>query len=234
MSSITNIESTDLITDSRADLNNNFSALNTDKIETSVIDTDPTLAADSDAKLPSQKAVKAYVDAGGNVNATETTKGISQIATDAQIVADTDIGSTGASLFVIPSKLNTQIDAKIAAGGASYASGVTTHDISSVLSTTIAHGLGATPTFVNVIGTFVDAGTDSRAEGTIVGATQYAIYSAVDNAFNTNTGAAFRLHESTTRYNTGTLTVDATNITIAWSKTGTPTGTANLLWVAQK
>lgn len=65
MSSITNIEESDLITNSRADINNNFAALNTDKIETSVIDTDTTLAANSDAKIPSQKAVKAYVDAGG-------------------------------------------------------------------------------------------------------------------------------------------------------------------------
>ena len=63
MSTITTIQSSDLITNSRADLNNNFTALNSDKMETSVLDTDTTLAADSDAKIPSQKAVKAYVDA---------------------------------------------------------------------------------------------------------------------------------------------------------------------------
>ena len=66
MSSIVTIEDGTLITDSRADINNNFSALNTDKVETSVIDTDTTLAADSDAKLASQKAVKAYIDTGGS------------------------------------------------------------------------------------------------------------------------------------------------------------------------
>lgn len=63
MSSITTIQATDLITDGRADINNNFTALNTDKMETSVLDTDTSLAANSDAKIPSQKAVKAYVDA---------------------------------------------------------------------------------------------------------------------------------------------------------------------------
>lgn len=63
MSSITTIQSTDLITDSRADINTNFSNLNTDKIETSVLDTDTTLAANSDSKVATQKAVKAYVDA---------------------------------------------------------------------------------------------------------------------------------------------------------------------------
>lgn len=63
MSTIVTINATDTITSSRANLNSNFSALNTDKIETSVIDTDTALAANSDSKIPSQKAVKAYTDA---------------------------------------------------------------------------------------------------------------------------------------------------------------------------
>ena len=105
MSSITNIDSTDLITDSRADINNNFANLNADKMETSVLDTDTTLAADSDSKVATQKAVKAYVDAGGNVNATETTKGIVEIATQAEVDAGTATGATGASLVVTPETL---------------------------------------------------------------------------------------------------------------------------------
>lgn len=63
MATITTINSGDNISSSRADINTNFTNLNTDKIETSVIDTDTALAANSDSKLPSQKAVKAYVDA---------------------------------------------------------------------------------------------------------------------------------------------------------------------------
>lgn len=70
MSTLTTIQSTDLITDSRSDINNNFSALNSDKMETSVLDTDTALTADSDAKIPSQKAVKAYVDGGGDISIT--------------------------------------------------------------------------------------------------------------------------------------------------------------------
>lgn len=70
MSTLTTIQSTDLITDSRADINNNFSALNSEKIETSVLDTDTTLAANSDAKVATQKAVKAYVDGGGDISIT--------------------------------------------------------------------------------------------------------------------------------------------------------------------
>ena len=64
MSDITEILGSDIVKDSRADINQNFENLNDDKIETSVIDIDTTLggASPSDAKLPSQKAVKAYSD----------------------------------------------------------------------------------------------------------------------------------------------------------------------------
>lgn len=65
MSTITTINAGDTITSSRTVINTNFSNLNTDKIETSVLDTDTALAANSDAKVATQKAVKAYVDATG-------------------------------------------------------------------------------------------------------------------------------------------------------------------------
>lgn len=62
MATITTINSTDLITNSRADINTNFANLNSDKIETSTLDTDTTLAANSDSKIATQKAVKAFVE----------------------------------------------------------------------------------------------------------------------------------------------------------------------------
>lgn len=106
MSTITTIQSTDLITNSRADINNNFSALNTDKIETSVLDTDTTLSANTDDKVATQRAVKAYVDAGGNVNASTTAKGIVEEATDAEVLSGTAVGTTGARLFVNPTSVS--------------------------------------------------------------------------------------------------------------------------------
>lgn len=107
MTVITTINSTDLITNSRTDINNNFSNLNSGKIETSTLDTDTTLSANSDSKIATQKAVKAYVDAGGNVNASETQKGIVEEATDAEVTAGTSTGATGAKLFITPTKLAT-------------------------------------------------------------------------------------------------------------------------------
>ena len=63
MSTITTINGSDTITSSRTVINTNFSNLNADKIETSVLDTDSALTANSDTKIASQKAIKAYVDA---------------------------------------------------------------------------------------------------------------------------------------------------------------------------
>lgn len=117
MSTLTTINASDLITNSRADINANFVALNSEKVETSTIDTDTTLAANSDSKIPTQKAVKAYVDAGGNVNASETTKGIVEEATDAEVTAGTATGGTGAKLFVTPAKLATRLADVVAFGG---------------------------------------------------------------------------------------------------------------------
>jgi hypothetical protein len=108
MSALTEILGDDLIKDSRTDINNNFDALNDEKIETSYLDTDTTLAANSDTKIPTQKAVKAYVDSGGNPNASETQAGISQEATDLQVTNGSSTGSTGAKLFVTPAKLATR------------------------------------------------------------------------------------------------------------------------------
>lgn len=103
--SITTIQSTDLITNSRADINNNFDSLLVNKIETDVITTDSTFAAASDSKLPSQLAVKQYVDAGGNVNASTTAKGIVEEATQEEVAAGTQVGATGARLFVNPGSI---------------------------------------------------------------------------------------------------------------------------------
>lgn len=133
MSTITTINATDLITDSRAVINTNFSNLNTDKIETSTLDTDTTLAANSDAKIPSQKAVKAYVDAGGNVNASTTNKGIVEEATQAEVDAGTAAGATGARLFVNPSTTTTKFSTTQVFSGSAPNNTFTDLDLSSVV-----------------------------------------------------------------------------------------------------
>lgn len=63
---IVTIASSDLISNSRTDINSNFASILANKVETDAIDVDTTLAANSDTKVPSQKATKAYIDNQGN------------------------------------------------------------------------------------------------------------------------------------------------------------------------
>jgi hypothetical protein len=133
MATITTINDSDLITNSNDVINANFANLNNDKIETSVIDTDTSLAANSDSKLASQKAVKAYVDAGGNVNASTTTKGIVEEATQAEVSAGTTAGGTGARLFVNPSSVTSKlVTTQVFSGNAPNAT-MTDLDLSAVV-----------------------------------------------------------------------------------------------------
>ena len=131
MASITTINASDLITNSRAVINTNFANLNNDKIETSYLDTDTTLAANSDIKIATQKAVKAYVDAGGNVNASTTNKGIVEEATAAEVLARTAAGGTGARLFINPSTIGSflKFGGSGTDGALSISSGTTTIDL---------------------------------------------------------------------------------------------------------
>lgn len=76
MATITTIDGTDGISSSRTDINTNFANLNSDKIETSALDTDTALSANSDAKVPTQRAIKAYVDALGGQTFLVPTGGI--------------------------------------------------------------------------------------------------------------------------------------------------------------
>lgn len=248
MSTLVTIQSTDLITNSRADINGNFSALNTDKMETSVLDTDTTLAANSDTKIPSQKAVKAYVDAGGNVNASDTTKGIVEEATQAEVSAGTAVGGTGARLFVNPSTIiGSTIFTKCAFG-------ITTRAGNATGSTeTIAHGLGITPRFVKITALWSTSdGTTSGKEGSsnsigvFDGTTNRCVYnghsssdgsSSPENQYATSgnsTVYTIYIKEAENSYTqTASVTIDATNISLVWSTGTLPTGTTtNVMWEA--
>lgn len=196
MSTITTINSGDLITNSRNTINTNFANLNNDKIETSALDTDTTLAANSDAKVATQKATKAYVDSR--------------------------------------------------TAGRVYALGAATYDIASASGTqNIAHGLGVAPSLVRINAYYSNLALNNASELT---ATAYTVYNGTtqasgyiaQNAASSATGnhsvhgATFRVYGiiNPAGYQEGVVTVSSTNISIAWTKTGTPTGTINLVWEA--
>lgn len=234
MSSITTIAGTDVIANSRADINTNFSNLNTDKIETSTLDTDTSLTANSDAKIPTQKAVKAYVDAGGSVNASTTAKGIVEEATQSELDASTTSGGTGARLYLNPGLKIINRKAGIASKDTADAS--TTQ--------TIAHGLGRTPKGVRYrVRTTMSAATGSVVgDGIWDGSNDYFVGmrdltgASAPTAWNSSSYSIGLTNGDTlpsATGQTGITSVDSTNITITWTKNGSPTGTLSFMWEAE-
>ncbi len=195
MATIVTIAASDLISNSRADLNTNFTNLNSDKIETSYLDTDTALAANSDSKIATQKATKAYVDAA-------------------------------------------------VTGTTPITSGSFTKVLSSATATTIAHGIGAIPQMIRLTGVVAmgaAATVQSFAYATYVSSVQsslsYAVRRASGTTGTTDLTQTFKLCGNVGDlgdYSVGVITVDATNLTITWTLTGSPTETANLVWEAIK
>lgn len=135
MSTLLTIQNTDIPTNSRAVINDNFNALNTDKEEVSNKSTDSTFASADDTTYPTTLATKKYVDAGGNVNASTTGKGIVEEATQAEVDAGTATGGTGARLFINPSASpKAKFPASSAFSGTSPTS-FTDLDLSSIVGT---------------------------------------------------------------------------------------------------
>jgi hypothetical protein len=103
--------------------------------------------------------------------------------------------------------------------------------------TVIAHGLGTAPTKVRLSSSHGLQQAGDFSFGTYDASGQHYIVSHfdADSGANTNGTGAICLMEDGSRYQVGTVTVDATNITITWAKTGTITSiTMNVLWEALK
>jgi hypothetical protein len=164
MATIITIQESDQISNSRADLNTNFANLDSDKIETSVIDTDTAMAADSDAKIPSQKAVKTYIDTQGGANASTTVRGVVEEATDAEVAARTTTGGTGARLYINPGSLSQvgKFGGDGSDGALSVTSGTTTIDLGS------AKLVMKNYTSISITGTGNVTFSNPHAEGTMI------------------------------------------------------------------
>jgi hypothetical protein len=126
--------------------------------------------------------------------------------------------------------------------------GITTRDITTASGTqTIAHGLGRVPKFVRIDGAVIISaaitqncvgifdGTNNSGlciaigEGTSTAATD-AVYSSATIALGFSPLVATNVFTGANRQ-TGVITVDATNIIITWTKTGTvASAVASLIW----
>ena len=95
---------------------------------------------------------------------------------------------------------------------------------------TIAHGLGIAPKYVRFSG--FEPGTHN--DGTIGwsnGSTNESI-SFLSGTVQDNAGAGCMVFQQSGASQTAVCTVDATNITLTWTKSGSPSGTAQFLWEA--
>ncbi len=134
-----------------------------------------------------------------------------------------------------------------AAATSSYKNGATTYDLSTASGAqNIAHGLGATPKFVRITATYY-TGTNApilvNSNGVYNGTTNSVIYNTIvgsggqfqsvlsGNSTSQGVHVALTTDDSTTKQ-TAIITFDGTNIILTWTKTGSPTGTLNILWEA--
>lgn len=120
-----------------------------------------------------------------------------------------------------------------------FNSGQTTYDTSTASGTqTIAHGLNGTPNRIKLTG-YQSNGGLGVTTGTYDGITNHCVASSYFSAaqYNNNSDSYaiyFRMSVSGTEASqTGVVTVNATNISIAWTKLNSPTGTALIFWEAQ-
>lgn len=116
-----------------------------------------------------------------------------------------------------------------------YTNGTTFRDLSTASGTqTIAHGLGKSPLNVRISGALATTAFISTATTVYNGSTQSSASVLYNEATDGASALTFIAHAvDTSNIQTGVLTFDATNIYIAWTKTGSPTGNYNFFWEAQ-
>lgn len=173
-------------------------------------------------------------------DASTTVKGVVEEATSAEITSGTSTGGTGAELFINPAQL---------AGSAPTFSGANLTNIASAIifkngsftragdtasgTQTIAHGAGKIPKFIRIDSVWFNGSGNNisaTSNGCYNGTTTSCAYlltsssatpplSAVDstNIINLNQGASLS--------QVATVSVDITNITLTWTRTGSTTST---------
>lgn len=132
---------------------------------------------------------------------------------------------------------NWQLVSRVTGDAPTYASGTATKNSADASTTqTIAHGLGRVPKYIKItaIGSS-GASASPLAIATYDGTTQNStsIYVTGGGPVQTATNT-FTLNATNTSGTTvGVITFDATNISIVWTKSGSPSGTYFMVWEAQ-
>lgn len=122
--------------------------------------------------------------------------------------------------------------------------GTTTKNLadSNGATTVIAHGLGTTPTYVSLRGEYGNQSL-SFGEWYTGGYTSAYTHNILEGGstpqpdnIELSTSWVLKIASdwADTDWQTATVAVDATNITLTWTRNVTPSGTANILWLAKK
>lgn len=143
----------------------------------------------------------------------------------------------GQILTVVYDGTNFQMQSELASANLVFKNGRQSHDLSVNGADTIAHGLGKTPLFVRVSLVFAIVDGSGTSIGVYNGTTVSLTYGYANSATVINDGSTSDIIHVITNPTTGdrtsaTISVDATNITITWTKSGSPTGTPTYMWEA--
>ena len=201
--------------------------------------TEPIAVGDNDPRLPTTDEKAALAGTGtpavGNRYVTADTNALNELLANKD--ATTSLGNSDIK-YPTQKAVKTYVDAS----SPTVKNGQTTYNIATASGNqVIAHGLGKTPKKVRLSAKIVEGAGDlsyaTSSEGAYDGITNSCIYTYIDDAGNsTVNGNTSNIAVVNTQSGTGgsaIATVDATNITLAWTKAGSPTGTVYLLWEVQ-
>jgi hypothetical protein len=191
--------------------------------------------ANADITSLSSLSTPLSVAQGGTGAATLTAHGV-LVGNGTGAVAVTDAGTSGYALVSNGASADPTFQAIPAVTGIKV--GSFTKDIGDASTTqNIAHGCGATPKLIRL------SFFSQQGQGNVVGSGVF-VYNGTTKAIagEANTAAGMgnmsqsdvRLFEaaSGTAYQTGVVSMDATNISIVWTKTNSPTGYWACVWEA--
>lgn len=173
-----------------------------------------------------------------NANGTATLTGVNNVlfSTPYTETSGTALSHPGGVTFVISNTSGFYARLQSDALG-SFNSGNASKDASDASAVqTIAHSLGTTPINVRLTAVSIPVGTSVFTSITTYNGTTQSSLSVSSNGSSIGVvSTAFIINSDNTNggTQTGIVTFDSTNITITWTKSGSPTGTYTLLWEAQ-
>jgi hypothetical protein len=178
--------------------------------------TAPIAVGDNDGRVPTQNENDALAGTSGTA-----------VSSSNKLVDAADVATTSTNNKIVRANGSGQIDHSFI--NTLYASGATTKTMNDASGTqTIPHGLGVTPKAFKVTAMYV---SNSPKAGLSISFNNNNMSNlSTAEAIDSNTN--FLLVHSSGNYQSGTISVDATNISIVWTKTGSPGNVANLIWEA--